>query len=248
MTSSSAAAEEIWALIKETRKDMKEADARAKKAAEEADARAEEADARAKEADARAARFDARMEEYRIKAEASMEELRALHRETERQVRETAAQLKKSDRRFNSQWGKLVESLVEGSLVNLLKTRGIKVRGTSRNQRVFFLDADGRRKEKEFDIVVVNDTEAVVVEVKTTLNPGKVRYFLSALEDVKRYFHYFSAMRVYGAVAYIRSEAEADVYAQRQGLFAVRATGDSARIVNPPDFRPKAFPSRRAGD
>ncbi len=133
------------------------------------------------------------MEEYRIKAEASMEELRELQKQTVRQLEE-------SDRRFSSQWGKLVESLVEGRLVDLPKARSFDVRGTSNSHNRSFHDRKGRLRTKEFDIVAVTSAEMVVVEVKTSMNTDKVRYFLSAIEDVKRYFHYFSAMRVYGAV------------------------------------------------
>ena len=48
-----------------------------------------------------------------------MREIRASQKETDKQ-------LKKTDARFNSQWGKLVESLVEGKLVEILNERGIK--------------------------------------------------------------------------------------------------------------------------
>ncbi len=181
------------------------------------------------------------MQEFR----AGMEELRTSQIKTDRQLEKTDRQLEKTDRRFNSQWGRLVESLVEGSLVSLLQTYGIDVRQTSRNARVSFVENDGSLKQKEFDILVVNGTETVAVEVKTTLTPNKVGYFLSALEDFKRYFPDYRHKRVYGAVAYLRSESEADRYAERQGLFVIRATGDSASIINSQSFKPKEFPSRR---
>lgn len=200
MANGSAAADEIWELIKETRMDMRE---------------------------------------FR----ANMEDLRASQKETDRQLKETNKQLKKTDSRFNSQWGRLVESLVEGNLAALLQARGIEVRQTFPNSEVSFVKDDGRVQQKEFDIVVVNGTEAVVVEVKTLLTPDKVSYFLSALEDFKRYFPDFRHKSVYGAVAYLRSEAQAKLYAERQGLFVIRATGDSASIVNAEDFKPRAFPS-----
>ena len=222
MPDGSAAVDEIWELIKETRKDMRESDARIKK-------------------------FDARMEKFH----AGMEELRAIQKETAEQLRETAEQLRektdkqlrKTDRRFNTQWGRLVESLVEGSLAPLLQERGIEVNHTSPNHKVSFTGADGGLREKEFDIVALNGTEVVAVEVKTVLTPDKVRYFLSAMEDFKRYFPDYSHKSVYGAVAYLRGESEAERYAERRGLFVIRATGDSASIVNLDHFRPKEFPT-----
>ena len=50
-------------------------------------------------------------------------EIAERQRETDRQMKETDWQLKKTDAHFNSQWGKLMESLVEGDLVPLLQAR-----------------------------------------------------------------------------------------------------------------------------
>ena len=228
MESRPAVADEIWELIKETRKDMKEFRADTKE-------------------------FRAEMREFKSR----MEELRASQRETDKQIaatnkqiaatseqqKETDKQLRKTDSRFNTQWGRLVESLVEGSLAELLQDRDIEVHQTSPNIKVSFTRDDGELQRKEFDIVVVNAAEAVAVEVKTLLTPDKVKYFLSAMEDFKRYFPDYRRKAVYGAVAYLRSEAQAALFAERQGLFVIRATGDSASIVNSEGFRPRAFPT-----
>ncbi len=246
MANGSTAAEEIWELIRETRTDMRKFDANMRN-------------------------FQAGMEELRASQknfDRGMEELRATQRETERllqevaeeqkktdeqlkatdrQLKATDRQLKATDSRFNTQWGRLVESLVEGSLVPLLRARGIDVRQTFRRAEAEFFTGSGERRQKEFDILAANGDEAVAVEVKTTLTPDMVKYFLSAMEDFKRYFPVYEDKRVHGAVAYLRSESEAALYAERQGLFVVRATGDSASIVNAEWFVPKAFPSQGAG-
>ena len=46
---------------------------------------------------------------------------------------------------------------------------------------------------------------------------------------------------IYGAVAWLRAEEESDIYAERQGLFVIRATGSSASIVNQENFKPQVF-------
>ena len=46
---------------------------------------------------------------------------------------------------------------------------------------------------------------------------------------------------IYGAVAYLKAEQESEVYAQRQGLFVIRATGSSASIINDTAFAPREF-------
>ena len=118
-----------------------------------------------------------------------LREISAGQQETDRRIQETDRQMQETDRRlqatdelltqqiraadrriaeldnlFNSQWGKLIESLVEGDLVNLLQRRGIAVHHTVTNPRQNY----GERRW-EFDIVAINGEEVVVVEVKTTL-------------------------------------------------------------------------------
>ena len=67
-------------------------------------------------------------------------------------------------------------------------------------------------------------------------------YFVEkSLKDFKKYFMHYRPLKIYGAVAYLRSDSEADLFAQRQGLFVIRATGDSASIINSKDFKPKTF-------
>jgi len=39
----------------------------------------------------------------------------------------------------------------------------------------------------------------------------------------------------------LRSDAKAAFYSENKGLFVIRATGDSASIVNKKGFKPKAF-------
>ena len=168
-------------------------------------------------------------------------QIKTLSVETDRRIKEYDKRLEKTREIFETQWGRLVESLVEGKLIELFKSRGIEVRQTSQRVEVSYKKEDGDLQSKEFDIIVANGTEVVAVEVKTTLTPKKVKYFLESLRDFKKYFPDYKSKTVYGAVAYLRSQAEAYLFAQKQGLFVIRATGDSASIINKKDFKPKAF-------
>ena len=170
-------------------------------------------------------------------------ETERLQKETERLQRETALQMQETDRRlkkaeglFTTQWGKLLESLVEGDLVPLLKDRGIDVNTTYQRRT-------GRRNGEhvEFDIVATNGADTVVVEVKTTLRPEDVREFLRKLSFFAEWFQDHRRDRILGAVAYLKSDESVTRHAERQGLFVIRATGSSASILNSPDFEPRAF-------
>ena len=148
----------------------------------------------------------------------------------------TDRRLKELDKLYNGQWGKLMESLVEGDLVKMLKERGIDVRQTSRN-----LKNEGGERNWEFDLLAVNGDEVVVVEVKTTLKVKDVDHFLNKLGDFKELVPYHKDKKLYGAVAYLKSDEFSNSYAEKKGLFVIRATGSSAKIINGEGFKAKKF-------
>ena len=79
------------------------------------------------------------------------------------------------------------------------------------------------------------------MEVKTALTLKDVSDFLKTLKDFKNYFQRYKSETVYGAMAYLTSENKAHVLAEKEGLFIIRATGDSGSIFNKKDFKPKAL-------
>ena len=204
--------DEIWSILKETQENLKEVSVSHKEAKQE------------------------------------MKELRASQKETARQIKETDQQIQKTDRqiqkiggRFNQHWGALVESLVEGNLVRIFQDQGIDIMQTHTRSQAEWRQPEGRIEKREFDIIVANGTEVVTVEVKTTLTPKDVNSFLETLKDFKNYFPRYKSETIYGAVAYLNSENKASLLAEEEGLFLIRATGDSASLVNKKDFKPKAF-------
>ena len=221
-----SASDEIWSLIKETQKNLKEVSASHKEAKQEMkELRASHKEANQEMKELRASHKEANQE---------MKELRASHKETDRQIQKIGG-------RFNERWGALVESLVEGNLVEIFQSRGIDIMQTHTRSTAQWKKPNGDIQKREFDIIVANGTEAVVVEVKTTLSPTDVSRFLESLKDFKNYFPRYKSETVYGAMAYLNSENKANALAEEQGLFIIRATGDSASIVNEKDFKPKVF-------
>ena len=121
-------------------------------------------------------------------------------------------------------------------LSKVLNERGVAVKNTYRNVK-----SEYGEDQYEYDIVAGNGEETVVVKVKTTLRVKHVKLFL---EDIKKFSSRLSAYKnktIYGAVAYLRVEEEAEKFAEKHGLFVVRATGDSASIINKKSFKPKPF-------
>ena len=157
--------------------------------------------------------------------------------ETDRKFQETDRKLNQLEKLFTSQWGRLMEALVEGDLVPLLTQRGIPVSDTSTRLKGKCPDGGSY----EFDIIAHNGTEMVVVEVKTTLRPADVKHFLYKLNHMKVWIPRYANNRIYGAVAWLTADAGAEIMAENRGLLSIRAAGDSASIVNAEEFRPRAW-------
>jgi len=176
------------------------------------------------------------MKERSKKAERRQKESDRRQREIDRQMQETDRRLKKAEDLFTTQWGRLMESLVRGDLVALLNERGIEVERTL--QRV-----ESRRGGRHFevDLLAVNGREVVVVEVKTTLRSEGVTKFVSKLSEFLDWCAEYRGRRILGAVAYLDGAESVTKYAERSGLFVIRATGNSASILNEPGFEPRAF-------
>ncbi len=173
---------------------------------------------------------------YQAQQPLTFEKVWQMFQETDKKFQETDKKIKEAFNLFTGQWGRLIESLVEGDLPRVLQERGIMV--TQTVERVKSIND----RTYEFDIIALNGDVCVVVEVKTTLRPGDVKRFLHKLNHFREWLPRFANTdRVLGAVAYLRAEAESDMMAENKGLFTIRATGKSAKIVNSESFEPKHF-------
>ena len=212
--------DEIWAILKETSAIQKEAAKESKKDF-----------AKLKASQAETERI---IKENAVSNKEGFAELRAIQKKTELVIEKVGS-------RFDQRWGDLVEALVRGKLVKIFKEQNIDIKRTYTEATAEWEQPNGEVKKREFDIIVANGTEAVVVEVKSTLESRDVHYFLENLKDFKKYFPKYETETIYGAMAYLNVEKKADELAEEKGLFIIRATGDSARLVNQANFKPKAF-------
>jgi hypothetical protein len=221
MSTSQPTLDDIWRLFQET-------DRLIKAQAQEAERRAQEADRRAQEADRRAQEIDRRFQETE-----------RLAQETERRFQETDRQIQQVNRqigRLGGAWGRFVEDLVAPACEQLFIERGIPVDQVSQRVR--------RRRQGEtleIDVLVVNRGHVLAVEVKSSLSVADVKKFISDLQRFGEFFPEYADKQLYGAVAGIGIESEADVYANRQGLFVLAEPGDGVVILNDNDFTPRVW-------
>ena len=156
---------------------------------------------------------------------------------TQKEIRESQKTTKKLESLFSGQWGKLMESLIEGDLIKLLRNRNILVNQVTTRRR-----GETNGKQWEIDLIAINGDEIVVVEVKTTLKVQDVKNFQDKiLVPIKTLIPEYSNFKIYGAIAYLRADQKANLYAQKQGLFVIRATGSSASITNEKEFKPTIY-------
>jgi hypothetical protein len=159
-----------------------------------------------------------------------------LFQETDKKFQETDKKIKELAALFTTQWGKLIETLVEGALRKLIKERGIEVNYTFERMK-----CNEKGRYFEYDIIAVNGAEIVIVEVKTTLRPQDVTEFHEKLRNAKIYMPEYKNKVVYGSVAFLSCEGANDRMAEELGFFVIKATGSSSSIVNKEDFKPKPF-------
>ena len=188
------------------------------------------------ETDKRFQETDKQLKETRALLNEQLKETRAIldekFKETDKIVRNLTNKLKESELR----WGKFVEALVEGKLVEMLNEKGIPVNMTLQRIKRKYNDDD-----YEIDLIAKNGNEIVVVEVKTTLGIDDVNHFIDKLKIFKEVISEFKDNVIFGAVAYIQQDSEAQKYAAKKGLLVIKAVGESAKIENRSNFKPKEW-------
>ncbi len=176
------------------------------------------------------------------------QETREQMKETDKRFQETekllSAKFQETDKKikeltnlFTTQWGKLVETLIEPSCLKLFKDRGVKIEQSFQNVKVTH-----GKTGMECDILLVNSTELVVVEVKTTFKAEDATEFVEKLAKFKTFFPLYKNYKVLGAVAALKYDGQSDKFAYRLGLFVLRSTGEGiVKILNDKKFVPKGF-------
>ena len=137
---------------------------------------------------------------------------------------------------LTTRWGRFVEELVEPAVLRLFQAKGIDVKEVHPRIRT-------KRQgiAMEIDILVVDDTELVLVECKSRLSKDDVDEFIEKLNRFKDAFPHYKNYQAYGAVAGIEINEGIDRYAYRKGLFVIKPSGEGVAIANDDDFKPATW-------
>jgi len=162
----------------------------------------------------------------------------------ERNLEENSKKLEIEDKKLQKKidsltgvWGKFVEGLVLPKIIEMFQSRGIEIEISAQSVKGF----KNGQEFYEIDILLVDTNIAVAVEVKSTLSIDDVNEHLARLDkirQVKPKLFNLSGATIYGAVAGMIIEQDADRYAYKKGLFVLRQKGNIVEIVNDDKFKP----------
>ena len=211
--------EEVWRILGELAEAQKETEQRFLETDQRLDQRFRKTDQRL---DQRFRETDQRMDQR--------------FRETERLLRRQNQQLNEQLGKLGNRLGEFVEWQVRPAVVRLFQARGIAV-------HEFHDGIAVQRGDEgiEIDLLVVDTTEAILVEVKSKLTQPDVDEHLERLSKFKRLMPRYADVCAMGAVAGMVVPQEVARYAYRKGLFVMAQSGDSVVILNDDSFQPKTW-------
>ena len=232
--------------IKETEKRIKEIDKSIEKSKEErikeAERRKEEAERREeeriKEAERRKEEAERREEERRKEAERRKEEDRRKEeierrmRRTDEQVDRTCAKIAEMVEQFTSTTGHISEGLMEPASVRIFQEAGYDIDRYYRNLKK---KNKNNQTEMEVDLLMLNGTLAIAVEIKTDCRKKDIDHFLRQMPKFKKLYPEYRNKEVLAAVAALNYEREAAEYAHEQGLLVIRTADGDNFTLDPSD-------------
>jgi Holliday junction resolvase len=165
------------------------------------------------------------------------EEMEKSRKEWEEYKKESQKRIKQLEDLFTSQWGKLVEALLSPGCKKIFKERGINIHYSGSN-----VEAEINGEKMEIDVLLENENDVVVIEVKTTAKVKHINELIEELKDIKRFFPRFEGKNIYGAIAALKFHEGSDKYAESKGIFVIEPSGENfVTIKNLKDFKPKKW-------
>ena len=164
------------------------------------------------------------------KSSQEYEEIRKLQRETAQQMKETDKKIKEITTRFSSTTGHIIEGLMSSSAIKIYEDAGIKIDSLCKN---FKRKSKSLNLAMEMDVVLFNDTQVIVEEVKASCDRKDVDEFFHKMEKFKLLYNEYADKEVFGTIAAVNYEYDADKYARDLGLFVIRVSSDDIFSLDP---------------
>lgn len=157
-------------------------------------------------------------------------------KETESIFKETALEIEKVSviiDRLGNKLGDFVKEKLRPAAVRLFREWGIDVYEVHRN-----VESSRAGEDIEIDLLLVNDTDIVAIECKSTLGLDDVNEHIERLAKLKRLLPSYVNKRVLGAVSGMVIPDNVARYAYKKGLFVIAQSGNHLLIRNDSKFVP----------
>ncbi len=175
---------------------------------------------------------DRKFQESEKKWQQIREEMREESRETDKKIKQVTENIG----RLGNKFGDFVEEMVRPAAVRLFQERGIDVHEVHRD-----VSSTRHGEGIEVDLLVVNDTDIIAIECKSTLSIDDVNEHLERLGKLKRLLPAYSNKQVMGAVTGMIIPENVAQYAYRQGLYVIGQTGNQLVVRNDLKFKAKIW-------
>lgn len=171
---------------------------------------------------------DRRMQETdRIVKETSrgIAELKESRAKTDEKIRELAEQ-------FTSTTGHITEGIMHPAAIRVFQEAGYDI-----NRYYHNLKRKNKQKqtEMEVDLLMLDDTLVIAVEIKTDCRKKDIDHFLRQMPKFKKLFPEYRDKEVLAAVAAINYDSDASQYAHEQGLLVISTTDGNLFNLEPSD-------------
>ncbi|GHV18852.1 hypothetical protein AGMMS49959_01830 [Planctomycetales bacterium] len=237
--------EKVWASIQELRKErdetyrqwLAEQERRDEADRKRWEEREKERERQHEKERAETERLRAETERLRDEADRKRREEREKERaETEREIKELRRQMGDVTARF----GELVEHLVVPGIVERFRELGYNFTDISDVRKI---KGDDGKVLAEFDAFLENTDFVGGVEIKSKPRLSDLDDFAERLEILRDYRekHQYPRKKIIGAVAGAVFPENVKREAIKIGFYVVTQTGDTMKIENAADFRPREF-------
>ena len=212
---------ELREIIKENTRQMMLSEARMQ---QEHERRMAEYDQRKADYEQRKADYERRKADYeRRKAdyERRKAEDERLSRETKLQMQETDRKLRELAEQFTSTTGHITEGIMKPAAQRIFQEAGFDISHYLCNMHS---KVKNEHAEMEVDLLMLNGTIAIAVEIKTDCRKKDIDHFMRQMAKFKRLFREYRDKEVLAAVAALNYDKDALEYAKKQGLLAITTT------------------------
>jgi hypothetical protein len=134
----------------------------------------------------------------------------------------------------------MAEGLMASDLYETFKALGLDFDQFTGNYKL--KEKKTGRTLTEVDMLMINGTSAMAVEVKTTLTRGDVDKHIERMEILRSKPNSLFANRdMYGAVAGVKTSKFARQYAIDKGFYVIELTGNTIKVDMPEGWTPKTW-------